>query len=141
MRARRVESGRNFIIRAEHDSDFLDFLTEFAKENKIMLAGFTAIGALKSAKLGFYDQQKHEYVEHSLSVPLELASCVGNVSLKDGEPFVHAHVVLSDKEGNVRGGHLLGGRVFAAEIHLTEYLGEEVVRRPDAVTGLALWDI
>ncbi len=141
MRAKRVEAGRNFLVRVEHDSDFLEFLTEFAKENKIMLAGFTAIGALKSAKLGFYDQQKHEYVEHSLLVPQELATCVGNVSLKMGEPFVHAHAVLSDKEGNVRGGHLLGGRVFAAEIHLTEYLGEEVVRKPDAVTGLALWDI
>ncbi len=141
MRARRVESGRNFIIRAEHDSDLLEFVADFAKENKIMLAGFTAIGALKSTKLGFYDQQKHEYVEHSLLVPLELASCIGNVSLKDGEPFVHAHVVLSDKEGNVRAGHLLAGQVFAAEIHLTEYLGEEVVRKPDAVTGLALWDI
>ena len=141
MGAKRVELGRNFFIRSEPDSDLIGFVTEFANKNKIMLARFTAIGALKSAKLGFYDQQKHEYVEHSLLLPQELAGCVGNVSLKDGEPFVHAHAVLADQSENVRAGHLLAGRVFAAEIHLTEFLGEKLVRKPDPVTGLSLWDM
>ena len=129
------------LLRVEHDSDLIGFVTEFAKKNSIALASFTAIGALKSAKLGFYEQQKHEYLETELKVSLEIASCVGNVSLKDGEPFVHAHAVLADQNENVRAGHLLGGRVFAAEIHLTELLGEAVVRKPDAVTGLSLWDL
>jgi uncharacterized protein len=141
MGAKRVEPGRSFLIRGEHDSDLIVFVTEFAKNNKVRLASFTVIGALKSAKLWFYDQQKHEYLEHSLSVPQELASCVGNVSLKDGEPFVHVHAVLADESGNVRAGHLLEGRVFAAEVHLTEFLGEKLVRKPDPVTGLSLWDL
>ena len=129
------------MLRVEHDSDLIGFVTEFAKKNSIALGSFTAIGALKSAKLGFYEQQKHEYLETELRVPLEIASCLGNVSLKDGEPFVHAHAVLADQSENVRAGHLLGGRVFAAEVHLTELLGEAVVRKPDAVTGLSLWDL
>jgi uncharacterized protein len=66
---------------------------------------------------------------------------VGNISLKDGEPFVHAHAVLSDDEGKVRGGHLLGGTIFAAEVHVTELLGETLARRLDNVTGLSLWDL
>ena len=141
MRSREVGVGRCFLLRAEHDSDLIGFMTEFAKKNHIALASFTAIGALKSAKLGFYEQQKHEYLETELRVPQEIASCVGNVSLKDGEPFAHAHAVLADQNENVRAGHLLEGRVFAAEIHLTELLGEAVVRKPDAVTGLSLWDL
>jgi uncharacterized protein len=141
MGAGKVAVGRCFFVRAEHDSDLIEFVTEFAKKNSIALAAFTAIGALKSAKLGFYDQTKHEYVGAVLSVPMEMASCVGNVSLKDGLPFVHAHVVLSHLDETVRGGHLLEGRVFAAEIHLTEYLEAEIVRKPDPVTGLSLWDI
>jgi predicted DNA-binding protein with PD1-like motif len=96
---------------------------------------------LKSAKLGFYDQHKHEYSEHMLSAPQEIASCVGNISIKEGEPFVHAHVVLGDENGNVKAGHLLEGKVFAAEIHLFELLGEKIERENDAVTGLSLWDI
>jgi len=131
--------GRIFILRPEHDSDIIDSLTKFTEKNKMRVATFTLIGSLKWAKLGFYDQQKHEYGEILLSEPQEIASCIGNISLKEGEPFVHAHAVLADENGNTKGGHLLGGAVFAAEIHLTELLGPDLVRKKDDVTGLSLW--
>ncbi len=137
----KLNFGRAFLVRAEHDSDMIKFIADFAKKQEITTATFTAIGALKSAKLGFYDQQKHEYSESTLSAPQEIASCVGNISIKEGEPFVHAHVVLGDENGNVKAGHLLEGKVFAAEIHLFELLGEKIERENDAVTGLSLWDI
>ena len=136
-----VKVGRCFLIRAEHDSELLEFLTEFTKKNNVKLATFTAVGALKSGKLGFYDQQTHKYCESVLSGPQEIASLIGNVSSKDGVPFVHAHVVLADDQEKVHAGHLVAGQVFAAEIHLIEMLGDEFVRKLDPVTGLALWDV
>ena len=141
MRARKVEVGRKFFVRAEHSSDIIAFVTELAKKHKIMTATFTAIGALKCAKLGFYDQKKHEYLETLLLAPQEIACCVGNISVKEDDPFVHAHAVLADQNGNINAGHLLEGIVFAAEIHLTELLGEKILRKNDAWTGLSLWDI
>ena len=141
MSFRKLDVGRIFLVRAKHDSEIIKFVTELAKKNAIMTATFTAIGALKCAKLGFYDQEKHEYLETLLLAPQEIASCVGNISIKEGEPFVHAHAVLADHNGNTKAGHLLEGKVFAAEIHLTELIGEKLVRKNDAVTGLSLWDI
>ena len=140
MSFRKFESGRNLIVRVKHDSDIINFLTDVAKENKITAATFTAIGALKKAKLGFYDQKKHEYLEDILQAPQEIASCVGNISSREDKAFVHAHAVLADREGNIKAGHLLEGKVFAAEVHLTELKGE-IVRKYDAVTGLSLWHI
>jgi predicted DNA-binding protein with PD1-like motif len=137
----KLDVGRNLVVRAKHDSDIVEFLTELAKKNRIMVATFTAIGALKYAKLGFYDQRTHEYVETLLSAPQEIASCVGNISMKEGEPFVHAHAVLADRDGNTKAGHLLEGKVFAAEVHLIELVGTKLVRKNDAATGLSLWDI
>ena len=137
----KLDAGRNLVVRAKHDSDLVEFLTELAKKNRIMVATFTAIGALKYAKLGFYDQKTHEYVETLLLTPQEIASCVGNISMKEGEPFVHTHAVLADRDGNTKAGHLLEGKVFAAEVHLIELLGTKLVRKNDAVTGLSLWDI
>jgi predicted DNA-binding protein with PD1-like motif len=137
----KLDAGRNLVVRAKHDSDIVEFLTELAKKNRIMIATFTAIGALKYAKLGFYDQKTHEYLENLLSAPQEIACCVGNISMKEGEPFVHAHAVLADRDGNTKAGHLLEGKVFAAEVHLIELLGTKLVRKNDAVTGLSLWDI
>lgn len=136
-----METGRVFLVRAEHDSDIIAFVTELAKKQKTASAMFTAIGALKYAKLGFYDQEKHKYLETTLDAPQEIACCIGNVSLKESEAFVHAHAVLADQKGNIKAGHLLGGRVFAAEIHLTELLGGKISRTKDAVTGLSLWGI
>jgi len=141
MSFRKLEVGRIILVRVKHDSEIIKFVTELAKKNAIMTATFTAIGALKWAKLGFYDQEKHEYLESSLLAPQEIASCMGNISIKEGEPFVHAHAVLADQNGNIKAGHLLEGKVFAAEIHLTELIGEELVRKNDAVTGLSLWEI
>jgi len=141
MSFRKLEVGRIILVRVKHDSEIIKFVTELAKKNAIMTATFTAIGALKWAKLGFYDQEKHEYLESSLLAPQEIASCMGNISIKEGEPFVHAHAVLADQNGNIKAGHLLEGKVFASEIHLTELIGEELVRKNDAVTGLSLWEI
>ena len=141
MRVKKLDIGRKFFVRADHNSDLIKFLTELAKVQNIITAAFTAIGALKCAKLGFYDQKKHEYVETRLISPQEIASCLGNISLKEGEPFVHAHAVLADQNGNIKAGHLLEGIVYAAEIYVTELLGEKFSRKNDALTGLSLWGI
>jgi uncharacterized protein len=139
--SKELKVGSTFLVRANHNSDLIEFMTEWAKKNAVTVASFTAIGAFKHAKLGFYDQTKHKYIDEALSDPQGLASCIGNISIKEDLPFVHAHAVLADKKGNTKGGHLLAGKVFAAEIYITELLGEEIVRVKDNVTGLALWNI
>ena len=136
-----MQVGRVFIVRVEHDAELMSFIANLARKHHITSATFAAIGALKLAKLGFYNQLTHEYMEDLLVTPQEVASCTGNVSFKDGTPFVHAHAVLSDQNGSTRGGHLIEGKVFAAEVHLFELLGEKVERKKDDVTGLSLWDI
>lgn len=131
---------RDFMVRVKHNSNFIQYITELARKEKIFTATFTAVGALKWAKLGFYSQVKQEYQEIKLDSPFEIASCIGNISLKDGKPFVHAHAVLADKNGNTKAGHLLEGKVFAAEVHLRELKGSELERKYDEVTGLSLWE-
>ncbi len=141
MSAKELGLRRTFFVRVTHDAELLRFITDFAQGQRIEAAHFTALGALKTARLGFYDQVKHIYGEETVSKPTELASCIGNVSLKDGVPFVHAHAVLSEASGKVKAGHLIEGRVFAAEMHLTEFKGKKMERKPDPLTGLSLWEI
>ena len=141
MGSAKLDVGNQFIVRAKYDIDLIEFITELAKKSDVMAATFTAIGSLKNGKLGFYDQETHEWKEKTLSGPLEIASCIGNISIKGEQPFVHAHAVLSDQEGNTKAGHLLEGKVFAAEIHVTELVGAKLMRKYDATTGLSLWDL
>ena len=138
-----VKPGRVFIGRLAHGADLLGELARFAKEHGIRVARVEAIGAVKSARTGFYDQAAKKYSFHEFAKPLEILALLGNVSVKaeaPGEPFVHAHVTLADDQGRAFGGHLAEGTiVFAGEFTMVELGGAELVRRPDEVTGLALW--
>jgi predicted DNA-binding protein with PD1-like motif len=132
---------RNLLIRAKHNSELVRFITELAENREITTAAFTVIGAVKRAKLGFYDQEKHEYHEIIVDSPHEIASCIGNVSSKNGKAFVHAHAVLADESGKTEAGHILEATVFAAEIYLRELKGKKLERVYDEETGLYLWKI
>ena len=55
---------------------------------------------------------------------LELVSFEGNITLKDNQPFLHAHVVLSDHDMNTFGGHLFETTIAAVESSLLEILME-----------------
>lgn len=127
------------IARAEHGRDLIQFVRGLAEKQNIEAGTFTAIGALKKATLGFYDQDLHEYQELDIDGPREMASCIGNISLKDGKPFVHAHAVLADDTGRTVGGHLVEGTVFASEVHLRVLNGPRVEREHDERTDLSLW--
>ena len=135
--------GRVFMGRLTHGADLLKELTEFAAVKGIRAARVEAIGAVQRARTGFYDQAAKKYGFHAFNQPMEILALVGNVSVKADAPeapFVHAHVTLSDEEGRAFGGHLAEGTVvFAAEFCMVELTGVEMNRRPDEVTGLALW--
>ncbi len=134
-------ASKELILRLKHDTDVVESIVEIAKSKGINAGSFTAIGALKRAELGYYDQRSHEYRKIRIDSASEMASCIGNVSLKDGEAFVHAHVVLSNEKGETKAGHLLEGIVFAVEVHLQQLEGPKIERKYDETTELMLWDI
>ena len=130
---------KDLMVRLEPGADMVRSITELARSRGIEAGSFSAIGALKSARLGYYDQRGHKYRETRIDSACELASCTGNISLKDGESFAHIHVVLADEAGHTTAGHLLEGIVFAAEVHLRQLEGPKLERKHDEVTGLSLW--
>jgi len=135
------QAGKDLMVRIEPDAELVRSITELARKRSIQAASFVAIGALKRARLACFDQEGHQYREIAIDSPHEMASCAGNISLKDGEPFVHAHVVLSDETGSTKAGHLVEGIVFAAEVHVRQLQGPKLERTYDKTTGLSLWKV
>ncbi|MBD3425878.1 MAG: DUF296 domain-containing protein [Candidatus Omnitrophica bacterium] len=136
-----LKQGRIFMGRLKHRSDLLEELTSLCKKEDIRLGVFSVIGALDSVKLGYYKQNEQEYTEcASLDKKLEITSCTGNISDKDGEVFVHAHITLADHKGSCYGGHLMPeARIFAGEYYIKELTGGKLSREFDQETGLSLW--
>lgn len=130
-----------FMGKLPHQADLIGALTEAATANGIRAGALQVIGALQGARLGFYDQWSRAYRELAFAKPLEIVSGMGNVSLRDGKPFVHLHLALSDEEGKVFGGHAMEGcTVFAAEYIIIPLPGVTPVRGFDETTGLHLWE-
>ncbi len=131
------KKGRTFMLRVPEDADLLGFINQFAEKNEIKTGILQAIGSLKNAKIGYYSIELGRYEEIEIKGVHELLMAAGNISLKDGEPFVHVHVILGDERGNVRGGHLIEGRVFVAELYIEELAGGNLERVPQG--NLSLW--
>ena len=138
-----VKEGRLFIGRFSAKSDLLAELIRLCKKKHIKLGVFSVIGALTSAKLGYYKQGAKKYTNCvSLNKKLEIASYSGNISLLNSEIFIHAHIVLADHSGTAYGGHLMpGSTIFAAEYYIQELKGTPLERTRDPETGLNLWKI
>ncbi|MFB6117370.1 PPC domain-containing DNA-binding protein [Halosegnis sp.] len=138
MDYRALEGGREFVARLEHDRDWRGQIESFAAEENIEAGFFVGLGAVQDAEFYFYDQTDKEYYPASFDEPLEVASCVGNISLLDDEPFAHTHAVCSRADGTSLAGHLNSATVFAGELYVREF--DATLRRAhDETTELDLW--
>ncbi len=135
-----AKAGRAFAGRLATGSDLVEEIERFCLEREITAAQVTVIGAVRRARYAYYEQEEHRYRELETDTHHEIVGFVGNVSLRDDKPFLHAHATFADAAGATVGGHLLRGiEVFAAEIMIRELGDVSLVRLPDEETGLGLW--
>jgi len=135
-----VSSGRGFVGRLERGSDLVEEIERFCTEHSVVAAQVTVIGAVRRAAYAYYEQHDRRYRELESRTHHEIVGFLGNISLRDDRPFLHAHATFADADGATVGGHLLRGcEVFAAEVMIREFTGVSLVRVPDEETGLALW--
>ncbi|MGV8074295.1 MAG: PPC domain-containing DNA-binding protein [Syntrophobacteraceae bacterium] len=136
-----ITSGRKVMGRLLKGDDLLTALENYCEKLDIRLGEVRAIGAVSSARIGYYDQASLKYEFHDLKKPMEILSLVGNISIKENKPFIHAHIILGDENGAALGGHLAeGATVFACEFVIQEFISSEpLVRKFDEETGLFLW--
>lgn len=131
------QSETEYLGRYEENEDLVEALLNFCEQNQIQTGHFSIIGAVKSSSFAFYDQAQKKFLQIDLEEEGEILNCKGNIALRDGKPFIHAHITLADREGRAYGGHLVSAKVFAAEIYLKKF-GQPLHRKPDKVTGLNL---
>jgi hypothetical protein len=135
-----AKAGRAFAGRLDTRSDLVAEIERFCLEREITAAQVTVIGAVRRARYAYYEQTDHRYLELETDAHHEIVGFIGNVSLRDDTPFLHAHATFADASGATVGGHLLRGiEVFAAEVMIREMRNVSLIRLHDEETGLALW--
>jgi len=123
-----------FTIKA--GNSLTDSLLAIATKERTRSAGVEAIGGVNRLRLAYFNSKKRRYEEHDYDEFMEVASLIGNVTLKGGEPFLHLHGTFGRRDMSVIGGHVISATVFPlleAVLTKTENVG---IRRFDERMGL-----
>ena len=115
-------------------------LAVFCRDVDIRCGAVSGIGAISEATFRFLDPTTKKYVDKTFSEQMEITNLTGNISLKNGNVYLHLHVTASRRDYTCIGGHLLTARVNGACELVVERFSCKAGRRFDEETGLYLYD-
>ena len=131
--------GSKYVVRIDRGEEIVSSLEDFVVENEIKLGFIEGIGAADEIKIGLFSPETKEYSTKVLTGDHEITGIKGNISQKDGQPYLHLHINASDTDYNTYGGHLDYAKVSGTcEVIVMEIEGT-VERKFDQGVGLNLY--
>lgn len=132
------KDAKEYVLVFAKGDEVLSGITDFAAQQHVAAARFTAIGALNEVTLGWFDPQHKLYKPNNIHQQMEMVSLIGDIAVYNGNPVVHAHCGVALQDGSMQGGHL-----FKAVTNPTVELFMTVFNTPlekavDKETGLKL---
>ncbi|MCF8012010.1 MAG: DNA-binding protein [Clostridiales bacterium] len=131
--------GSKYVVRIDRGEEVLESLTRIVEENNIKLGSVSGIGAADKVTLGLFSTNTKQYYSKELARDMEIANITGNISTKDGEPYLHLHITLADTEFNAYGGHLKSAVISATSELVIDEIDGEVDREFSEDIGLNLY--
>jgi uncharacterized protein len=103
------------VIVLKKGDNFKSALKKRLKDKEITSAFLYGVGGFLRAELAVFDSDKKEYISKTFEGnQLEVLSLTGDISLSpEGEVLIHCHTVLSGRDYNAIGGHLVEATVGA----------------------------
>lgn len=115
-------------------------LLDFAEKYHVTSGHFTAIGALRSVVLGWFDPQKKMYRENPIDEQVEVATMTGDFALYQNKPSLHTHIVVGRPDGTAHGGHVIEAIVFPTLEVVVTVDPVPLQKKQDPSTDLTLID-
>ena len=112
------------LVRLDKGNEIAKSLMEVAKREGLTLASVSGIGATDDFEVGVFDLDCGDYKCFRFGGNHEIVSLAGNVTTKDGAPYVHLHITCAGEGGKIVGGHLFEAKIsLTAEIFLQKGAG------------------
>lgn len=126
------------VARLETGEEVIASIAELCRSEGILFGIVSGLGAVSSAEVGGFDTEQNQYFGKQYEGMLEIASLWGTITAQNGEPFLHVHAVLSDRECVAIGGHLSRAMVSATCELTLHALDGAATRKRCEKTGLQL---
>ena len=129
--------GNVIVLRAQKGEEVVSLLTRLIDEEKITCGRVTGIGATDKITIGLYNVTTQEYHKATIEEEMEILSLSGNLTRKDGNPYVHVHGAFATLD-KVYGGHVNEVWISATAEIIIDVIDLVVERETDKETGLNL---
>ena len=132
---------QGYVVRLDPGEEIVERLTFLVDREGIQLGSVSALGAANDVTIGIFSTVEKKYSSQRYQGDFEISALVGNVSRKDGAPYLHLHITIGDPvTGQVHAGHLSSAVISATlELFLQVWDGQ-VGRRFSEDVGLNLFD-
>lgn len=131
-----------FLIRLDRGDRIKENIMKFCCDNKIEAGYFSGIGAGEMFDLAVYRKKIEGYKSKKIKGEYEITSLMGDVTLKEGKPFIHIHITLASDNMKSFGGHLNEGIITATgEIFFTVIKEAKIKRKLNEEVNIYLIDI
>ena len=129
-------------IRLEKGEEVVSSIEKACAEQEIRTGLVFGIGALSECTLfASNSAQRLEPNAKELKGPIELASALGNITLKEGKPYLHMHVSLGLADHSALAGHLKRGIIsLTGEFFILECT-TRLSRKREESLGMDIIDI
>ena len=124
MEYRKFSQG--YVLRLDPGEEIVASLTRLVEQEQVQLGSVTAIGAANDVTIGIFSTQEKQYHARRYQGDYEISALVGNVTRKEGEPYLHLHITIGNPAtGEVHAGHLTSATISATlELFLQVWDGQ-----------------
>ena len=124
MEYRKFSQG--YVLRLDPGEEIVASLTRLVEQEQVQLGSVTAIGAANDVTIGIFSTQEKQYHALRYQGDYEISALVGNVTRKEGEPYLHLHITIGNPvTGEVHAGHLTSATISATlELFLQVWDGQ-----------------
>ena len=129
-----------YVLSLDNHVEVSAAIAAFCVEKGILAGNVMGLGAVSEATFRFLDPNTLTYVDKTFTEQMEITNLTGNISQKDGKPYLHLHITASRRDYTCIGGHLLTAYINGAcELYVEAFPGVEIGRYADPATGINLY--
>ena len=139
MEYRKFDQG--YVLRLDPGEEIVSCLTRLVEQEDVQLGTVSALGAAGDVTIGIFNTREKQYYSKRYQGDYEISALVGNVTRKEGEPYLHLHITIGNPvTGEVHAGHLTAATISATlELFLQVWDGQ-VGRKFSDQVGLNLFE-
>ena len=139
MEYRKFDQG--YVLRLDPGEEIVASLTRLVEQENVQLGTVSALGAAGDVTIGIFNTREKQYYSQRYQGDYEISALVGNVTRKEGEPYLHLHITIGNPvTGEVHAGHLSSAVISATlELFLQVWDGQ-VGRKFSDQVGLNLFE-